>query len=121
MHLMLSAAFKILTRNVARSVTQLSYWLASLFTCPPPFLSIHVVRLVLVMFYNRNCIVYAVVIMIEYYFYGNEYFGSGIPLRKLVHAIYVQQFFTAVKNDNFQLIHFDFFIFLLKTYIVGTR
>ena len=31
------------------------------------------------------------------------------------------QFFMAVKNDNFQMRYFDFFLFLLETKFVGTR
>ena len=33
----------------------------------------------------------------------------------------ILQFFTAVKNDNFQNKNCDVFLFLLKTLIVGTR
>ena len=33
----------------------------------------------------------------------------------------IQQFFTTVKNDNFQMIYFTFFKFLLKTLIMNTR
>ena len=45
---------------------------------------------------------------------------SSLTLQKHAHAIYSD--FHGRKNDNFQLIFFfTIFIFLLKTYIMGTR